>query len=215
LLNARPPSSSARELSPVKTREISARVRRVGHRRDLRAQRVEQSQRRHLGFDQDLRPFLHAQRVRHKHRIAGTILLLASETILIARLDTENLEGHANWGSAFRVAASRWGLTASMIVFPWTLQDRIAEIGAVASVASGIALTFVSGRGSASYRPATLDHQQAFKPASRKFGDAEEFQTAPRSRIDLVSAIMSDAAARAETVLWLRHRGSIRGLGYC
>jgi len=40
----------------------------------------------------------------------------------------------AAWGPAFRAAASKWGLTASMMLFVWTLQDRVAEIGAVCSV---------------------------------------------------------------------------------
>jgi len=35
----------------------------------------------------------------------------------------------ARWGEAFRRAASKWGFAASMIVFTWTLRDRIAEIG--------------------------------------------------------------------------------------
>src|SRR5215469_3062746 len=65
---------------------------------------------------------------------AGTIILFAGETILIARLALGNagdLRGRGNWGSALRVASARWGLTASMVVFAWTLQDRIAEAGVV------------------------------------------------------------------------------------
>jgi hypothetical protein len=75
----------------------------------------------------------------------GTIVLLAGETILILRLWLRDDDDAAyvplssryasiSWGSAFRVAVSKWALTASMIVFVWTLQDRIIEVGAACSV---------------------------------------------------------------------------------
>lgn len=82
---------------------------------------------------------------------AGTVVLLAGETILIARLFFWNEESAAgrqfrslssagSWGSGFRAAAPRWGLAASMILFAWTLQDRIAEVGAACSMVLWLAL---------------------------------------------------------------------------
>ena len=84
--------------------------------------------------------------------LSGTIILLAGETILILRLflrddlSVPELQPlgprtEAAWGPAFRAAASKWGLTASMILFVWTLQDRIAEIGAVCSVTLWLVLS--------------------------------------------------------------------------
>lgn len=77
--------------------------------------------------------------------LPGTIILLAGETILMLRLFFHSDESASHvllppgcssvcWRSGLRVAASKWGLTASMIAFVWTLQDRIAEIGAACSV---------------------------------------------------------------------------------
>jgi hypothetical protein len=77
--------------------------------------------------------------------LSGAVILLLGETILILRLFLRGDDAAAyqplpsrcasvSWGSAFRFAASKWGLTASMIAFVWTLQDRIAEIGAACSV---------------------------------------------------------------------------------
>jgi hypothetical protein len=83
--------------------------------------------------------------------LAGTITLLAGETILMLRLSWLDNASHSpslprrvsrSWGSAFRLASSKWGLTASMIVFVWTLQDRLAEIGAVSSLVVGLVLNF-------------------------------------------------------------------------
>lgn len=78
--------------------------------------------------------------------LPGTILLLAGEMILLARLFRHKDEsavvasvgsrsGGTRWRSGFRIASSKWGLTASMIAFVWTLQDRVAEVGAACSVA--------------------------------------------------------------------------------
>ena len=83
----------------------------------------------------------------------GTAVLLVGETILIIRLlllDQESASSPqipfrsagSSWGLAFRAAASKWGLATSMIVFAWTLQDRIAEIGAACSVVLWLALNF-------------------------------------------------------------------------
>jgi hypothetical protein len=84
--------------------------------------------------------------------LSGTIILLAGETILILRLflhDDASVpelqpvgrRTGAAWGPAFRAAASKWGLTASMILFVWTLQDRVAEIGALCSVTLWLVLS--------------------------------------------------------------------------
>jgi hypothetical protein len=83
--------------------------------------------------------------------LSGTIILLAGETILILRLflhDDASVpelqplgrRTGAAWGPAFRASASKWGLTASMMLFVWTLQYRLAEIGAVCSVTLWLAL---------------------------------------------------------------------------
>jgi hypothetical protein len=76
--------------------------------------------------------------------VSGALILLVGETILVLRLllrDQESMSAmllpsrgiEGCWPAAFRAAASKWGLTASMIVFAWTLRDRIAEIGAASS----------------------------------------------------------------------------------
>jgi hypothetical protein len=83
--------------------------------------------------------------------LPGTIILLTGETILIVRLFLYKdesaiyvpLPSHCTrtcWRSGFRIAASKWGLTATMIAFVWTLQDRVAELGAACSVAVWILL---------------------------------------------------------------------------
>jgi hypothetical protein len=79
--------------------------------------------------------------------LAGTLVLLAGEALLILRLSLSDAESpwHSRttdrvWGPAFRAAASKWGLAASMVVFAWTLQDRIAEIGAAGSVVLWVVL---------------------------------------------------------------------------
>ena len=87
--------------------------------------------------------------------LSGAIILLTGETILILRLWLRDDESAAylplpsrgtnvSWGSAFRVAASKWGLTTSMILFVWTLQDRIAEIGAACSVVLWLVLNIAA-----------------------------------------------------------------------
>ncbi|SPE29692.1 membrane hypothetical protein [Candidatus Sulfopaludibacter sp. SbA3] len=94
--------------------------------------------------------------------LPGTIVLLAGETILILRLFLRGEVGPADLPfqpcptrvslrSAFRIAASKWGLAASMIVFVCTLQDRIAEIGAACSVVLWLALN-AGGPGQIEYR---------------------------------------------------------------
>src|SRR5262249_37654145 len=83
--------------------------------------------------------------------LSGAVTLLVGETILVSRLvlrDQESISGppllsrggEVSWGAAFRAAASKWGLAASMMAFAWTLQDRIAEIGSASSVVVWLAL---------------------------------------------------------------------------
>jgi protein-S-isoprenylcysteine O-methyltransferase Ste14 len=103
--------------------------------------------------------------------LPGTILLIGGEALLAFRLvvrDRDSLGAdrwqeyraavplmipalhprfplrgvEASWGEAFRWAASKWGLTASMIVFTLTLRDRIAEIGGGISFLIWLALNF-------------------------------------------------------------------------
>ncbi len=85
--------------------------------------------------------------------LSGTIILLTGEAILVLRLFLRNEEstvhvapsssaGRLCWRSGFRIAASKWGLTASMIAFVWTLQDRVAEIGATCSVVLWLLLNY-------------------------------------------------------------------------
>ena len=78
--------------------------------------------------------------------VSGALLLLAGEAILVARLYLRDQESSpvfrsaGSWTRAFRTSASKWGLAASMILFTWTLQDRIAEIGAGLSCLLWVAL---------------------------------------------------------------------------
>ena len=75
--------------------------------------------------------------------LTGAMILLCGETLLISRLLLRNHKtGTAQraqqnspiaWPSAFRSAASKWGLAASMLLLALTLQDRIAEIAAALS----------------------------------------------------------------------------------
>ncbi len=77
---------------------------------------------------------------------SGMILLLACESILILRLYLRERESGApgsvmvSWRRAFQATISKWGLAITMILFAWTLQDRIAEIGAVFSVSLWLAM---------------------------------------------------------------------------
>jgi len=80
--------------------------------------------------------------------LVGTLVLLVGESLLVIRLAVRYREeattwtsgAKPDWGEAFRRAASKWGLFLSMAVFTVTLQDRIAEIGAAASVLIWMAL---------------------------------------------------------------------------
>jgi hypothetical protein len=61
-----------------------------------------------------------------------------------ARLNGFGARGaEATWSEAFRRAASKWGLAASMIVFTLTLKDRVAEIGGAISFLVWFALNFL------------------------------------------------------------------------
>jgi hypothetical protein len=75
--------------------------------------------------------------------LAGLVVLFAGEAILQLRLALRQPDLRASCppGLAFRPAAARWGLAVSMIVFVWTLQDRIAEVGAVLSLVLWVILT--------------------------------------------------------------------------
>jgi hypothetical protein len=87
--------------------------------------------------------------------LPGTIVIVGGEALLVLRLFVRG-EGRATperwqdrppgapaaWGEAFRRAASKWGLTASMILFTWTLKDSVAEIGGGISVLLWITLNF-------------------------------------------------------------------------
>jgi hypothetical protein len=84
--------------------------------------------------------------------LPGLIVLLAGETILIVRLylrDRADSPAHivaGSWGPAFRAASSKWGLAVSMIVFAWTLQDKVAEIGATVTLMVWVILNLPSLR---------------------------------------------------------------------
>ena len=66
--------------------------------------------------------------------------LLAGEAILMLRLYLRDRSAPpaprvaGSWGPALRAASSKWGLAISMVLFAWTLQDKIAEIGATVAV---------------------------------------------------------------------------------
>ncbi len=81
--------------------------------------------------------------------LPGAVTLVVGEVVLVFRLSLRDRESNAppaNWVSAFRTAASKWGLAASMIVFTITLRDRIAEFGAAISFLIWLALNIPSRR---------------------------------------------------------------------
>src|SRR5271157_2696916 len=65
---------------------------------------------------------------------SGTAILLLGEGVLILRLLGRDQPGIApvsrqiggNWGDALRQESSKWGLALTMVVFTFTLKDRIA-----------------------------------------------------------------------------------------
>ena len=73
--------------------------------------------------------------------LPGLVTLFAGESLLMVRLVLRDRPAAVaparvsagSWGPAFRAAVSKWGLAVSMIAFAWTLQGRIAEIGAAFS----------------------------------------------------------------------------------
>jgi hypothetical protein len=73
---------------------------------------------------------------RYPQLLARILLVLAVGQLLSPAFSRAGKQrsGAGRWGPAFRAAASKWGLALSMIVFAWTLRDRIAEIGAAASL---------------------------------------------------------------------------------
>jgi hypothetical protein len=85
--------------------------------------------------------------------LSGTIVIIGGEALLVFRLYVRDHDratadrfparaAEATWGEAFRRAASKWGLAASMIVFTLTLKDRVAEIGGGISFLIWLALNF-------------------------------------------------------------------------
>jgi len=84
--------------------------------------------------------FLYALGLASLIPLYGSIILIAGEAIRLLRLsrrDTVLVPGGQNvglvqkskpaWGQAFGVEAIKWGLFLTMIVFTFTLRDRIAE----------------------------------------------------------------------------------------
>ena len=97
--------------------------------------------------------------------ISGTAILLAGEVVLVVRLFLRNHDGESvenrgsqlgtsirtwlsaqgvspRWKDAVRKEASKWGIAATMIVFTLTLQDRLAETLAGASVLLWVVLNW-------------------------------------------------------------------------
>lgn len=85
--------------------------------------------------------------------LSGTIVIIGGEALLVFRLYVRDHDSagadrfpvrgtEATWAEAFRRAASKWGLAASMIVFTLTLKDRVAEIGGGISFLVWLALNF-------------------------------------------------------------------------
>jgi protein-S-isoprenylcysteine O-methyltransferase Ste14 len=80
--------------------------------------------------------------------LPGTVVIVGGEAFLVSRLFARvqpraPVRGaHARWGQAFRWTAAKWGFLASMMVFTWTRQDRIAEIGGGLSFLVWFALNF-------------------------------------------------------------------------
>jgi hypothetical protein len=84
--------------------------------------------------------------------LPGLIVLLAGETMLMLRLYLRDRSdplapiAGGSWGPAFRAASSKWGLAVSMVLFAWTLQDRVAEIGATVTLLVWLMLNLPSLR---------------------------------------------------------------------
>jgi hypothetical protein len=80
--------------------------------------------------------------------LPGTVVIVGGEAFLVFRLFARvqprlPVRGaQARWGQAFRWTAAKWGFFASMMVFTWTRQDRIAEIGGGLSFLVWFALNF-------------------------------------------------------------------------
>lgn len=89
--------------------------------------------------------------------LSGAVMLIIGELALVLRLILRDRESAprqpvpesqptiprpssvqprlsaSSWRTGFRTAASKWGLAASIILFTFTLHDRIVEIGAAVS----------------------------------------------------------------------------------
>lgn len=77
--------------------------------------------------------------------LSGALLFVVGETLLVLRLlgsearisppaaQQPSRAGNSPAQAAFRNAASKWGLALTMVVFTWTMRDRIAEVGAALS----------------------------------------------------------------------------------
>jgi hypothetical protein len=101
----------------------------------------------------------------------GSVLLITAESIRILRLvryeralskDRESLNDQSaralkakpdepalDWGSAFRLQVTKWGVFLTMIVFTTTLIDRVADYGIVASVLAWLPMNLPFRRGEA------------------------------------------------------------------
>ncbi len=99
----------------------------------------------------------------------GSVLLITGESIRILRLvryeralskDRESLNDQSaralkgkpdepalDWGSAFRLQVTKWGVFLTMIVFTTTLIDRVADYGIVASVLAWLPMNLPFRRG--------------------------------------------------------------------
>lgn len=73
--------------------------------------------------------------------LPGVILLLAGEAVLISRLMLRG-PGSVPEEGLGSSAALKWGLAVSMVVFVWTLQDRLAEVGVAASLLVALVARF-------------------------------------------------------------------------
>lgn len=80
----------------------------------------------------------------------GCVILIAGESLrllrlgLAARLDDPQAMKARQWRNGFRRQAAKWGVLLTMLVFTFTLIDRVADDGIAASVALWAVLNWTS-----------------------------------------------------------------------
>jgi protein-S-isoprenylcysteine O-methyltransferase Ste14 len=120
---------------------------------------------RHLRYPGQLGNLLFTTGLAFLAPLWGFVLLIVGEAILVFRLiqrekalhrlapplaatseGSPSAAGSTTWGRALRLESGKWGLFATMIVFTVLLEDRVAEVLAIASVLLWFALNHGSFR---------------------------------------------------------------------